>query len=200
MASYKELLVQRMLLDFSSNSQATPEWSIKEISAYLKHTSITQTRAYIARIFGVDGTSSYLGGQNGEKIKRWLSDVGIAAPFEELFLIDVSCHCGAVCFTVDVAPVEVNACECSICWRYGALWAYYDEPSVTFPADNDSTDTYTDMCNEHRLEFHRCSFCGCVTHWRAVDGSQPRIGVNALMMPPDLIAEARFLRNGQPAE
>lgn len=200
MASYNELLVQKILLDFSANSQAKPEWSIKEISACLKHTSITQTRAYVARMIGEDGTLRHLESQNGKKIKNWLSDLSTAAPFEELFLIDVSCHCGSVRFTVDVAPAEVNACECSVCWRYGALWAYYDEPRVTFPADSDSTDTYIDMCNEHRLEFHRCSFCGCVTHWRALDGSQPRIGVNALMMPPDLITDARFLRNGQPAE
>lgn len=41
-------------------------------------------------------------------------------------MIEASCHCGAVVLEVDDSPpVEVNDCHCSICRRYGALWAYY---------------------------------------------------------------------------
>lgn len=113
-------------------------------------------------------------------------------------MIDASCHCGAVRFTADAAPAEVNVCECSICRRYGALWAYYDPARVAFAGDNGPTDIY--MWNEHRLEFHRCRTCGCLTHWRAVDANVPCIGVNTRMMAPEAIAQARMLRNGQPME
>ena len=34
------------------------------------------------------------------------------------------CHCGEVGWTLDQAPKSVTACNCTICRRYGALWAY----------------------------------------------------------------------------
>ena len=46
-------------------------------------------------------------------------------PGREEPMIDVACHCGAVRLTVPRAPVEVTECNCSICRRLGARWAYY---------------------------------------------------------------------------
>lgn len=112
-------------------------------------------------------------------------------------MIDASCHCGAVRFTVEAAPGEVNDCGCSICRRYGALWAYYHPSQVRFDADGGATDVY--MWGDRILEFHRCRGCGCVTHWAAVDRAWPRMGVNARMMPPEALAGVTVLRNGRPA-
>ncbi len=39
-------------------------------------------------------------------------------------MIRVACHCGAVRLSVEPAPRWVLDCNCSICRRYGALWAY----------------------------------------------------------------------------
>jgi len=36
-----------------------------------------------------------------------------------------SCHCGAVQLEIPSAPDHLTNCNCSICWRYGALWAYF---------------------------------------------------------------------------
>jgi hypothetical protein len=41
------------------------------------------------------------------------------------------------------------------------------------------------------LEFHRCKRCGCVTHWEAVDKTRDRMGVNARLMTPEVVAHAR---------
>ncbi len=41
-----------------------------------------------------------------------------------------TCHCSAVHLTCDPAPVEVTECTCSICRRYGVLWAYYEPSQV----------------------------------------------------------------------
>ena len=41
-----------------------------------------------------------------------------------------TCHCGAVVLEVDSPPAEVNDCHCSICRRYGTLWAYYSPELV----------------------------------------------------------------------
>ena len=101
-------------------------------------------------------------------------------------MIEASCHCGAIQFAVDAAPDTVNDCNCSICRRYGTLWAYYQRPQVRFTAENGPTDIY--MWGDQDLEFHRCRSCGCVTHWSAVDRRHERMGVNARLMPPEVLA------------
>ena len=97
-------------------------------------------------------------------------------------MIEASCHCGAVRFAVETAPDEVNDCNCSICRRYGALWAYYHPQQVRFVTENGPTDIY--MWGDRKLEFHRCRTCGCISHWSAVDRALGRMGVNARLMPP----------------
>jgi hypothetical protein len=101
-------------------------------------------------------------------------------------MIEASCHCGAVRFAVETAPDEVNDCNCSICRRYGTLWAYYERPQVRFATGNGPTDIY--MWGDRELEFHRCRTCGCLTHWSAVDRAYARMGVNARLMPADVLA------------
>jgi hypothetical protein len=101
-------------------------------------------------------------------------------------MIEASCHCGAVRFAVETAPDEVNDCNCSICRRYGTLWAYYHPQQVRFGTENGPTDIY--MWGDRTLEFHRCRTCGCITHWSAVDRAHPRMGVNARLMPPEVLA------------
>jgi hypothetical protein len=100
-------------------------------------------------------------------------------------MIEASCHCGGVKLSVESAPEKVNACNCSICRRYGTLWAYYSPTRVHFAADNGATDIY--MWGDRDLEFHRCQTCGCVTHWASVDKSYDRMGVNARLMAAELV-------------
>ena len=100
-----------------------------------------------------------------------------------------SCHCGAVQLHVDAAPETVTDCNCSICRRYGVLWAYYSPKSVQIVAGRDATDVY--MWDDRAIEFHRCKTCGCVTHWAPVDRSVDRMGVNARLMDLAVLAAAR---------
>lgn len=101
-------------------------------------------------------------------------------------MIEASCHCGGVRFEVEDAPVDVNACNCSICRRYGTLWGYYRRSQVRFAAGNGPTDVY--IWGDRDLEFHRCRGCGCITHWSAVDPAYDRMGVNARLMAPEVLA------------
>ncbi|TRW14013.1 GFA family protein [Glacieibacterium frigidum] len=97
-----------------------------------------------------------------------------------------TCHCGACTIVVAAAPVEVTDCNCSICRRYGVLWAYY------VPGDVDvsgSTETY--VWGNRTVVFHRCTMCGCVTHWASPDPARQRMGVNARLLPPEVLAAAR---------
>ncbi len=103
-------------------------------------------------------------------------------------MIRASCHCGAVALEIEAAPVEVTDCNCSICRRYGVLWAYYPPAQVLVPADA-ATDVY--RWHHRSIGFHRCRSCGCVTHWAPVDPARNRMGVNARLLDPAVLAAAR---------
>jgi hypothetical protein len=104
-------------------------------------------------------------------------------------MVEASCHCGAVRLTCEVAPTEVTDCNCSICRRYGVRWAYYSPSRVQLAPPDAATDVY--MWDDRAIAFHRCRTCGCVTHWSPVDKAHDRMGVNARLMPPDVVARAR---------
>jgi hypothetical protein len=103
--------------------------------------------------------------------------------------IDASCHCGAIHLEIEAAPETVTDCNCSICRRYGALWAYYRLDQVRIVAPSGATDIY--MWDGRTIEFHRCKTCGCVTHWAPIDPSTDRMAVNARLMAPLVLAAAR---------
>jgi len=107
-------------------------------------------------------------------------------------MIESSCHCGAVRLEILVAPVEVTECNCSICRRYGALWAYYSPALVRIIAKDGATDGY--LWGDKSVEFHRCRNCGCVTHWAAAAQPAERMGVNARLIAPEVLAAARLRR------
>ena len=106
-------------------------------------------------------------------------------------MIHASCHCGAVVLDIARPPIEVTDCNCSVCRRYGVLWAYYPLAEVEVRAAA-GTDTY--LWGARATAFHRCRTCGCVTHWSAVDPSRDRTGVNARLLPPEILGQARVRR------
>ena len=101
-------------------------------------------------------------------------------------MIEASCHCGAVRFSVETAPEQVNDCNCSICRRYGTLWGYYRPSDVGFSGENGPTDIY--MWGDKSLEFHRCRACGCVTHWSPTNRERQKMGINARLLPAEVLA------------
>jgi hypothetical protein len=88
-----------------------------------------------------------------------------------------SCHCGAVIVEVPGAPAEVTDCNCSLCRRYGVLWAYWPRERVAVIG---RTDTYA--WGRRALAFHRCASCGCVTHWEGLLPAIRKVGVNARLL------------------
>ena len=53
---------------------------------------------------------------------------------------------------------------------------------------HDATDIY--MWGDRGIEFHRCKICGCVAYWWPADESRNRMGVNARLMPRDVLEKA----------
>ncbi|HVI87288.1 MAG TPA: GFA family protein [Dongiaceae bacterium] len=104
-------------------------------------------------------------------------------------MIESSCHCGAVRLEIAYAPREVTDCNCSICRRYGVLWAYYPLADVKVPATGVS-EIY--MWGDQSIEFHRCRICGCVSHWYPRDDTRGRMGINARLLAPELLQDVRI--------
>ena len=111
-------------------------------------------------------------------------------------MIEASCHCGAVRMEIESAPEEVTDCACSICRRKGALWAYYSPKQVRIIPPSGATAIY--MWGDRELEFHSCKVCACSTHWSPVDKTYDRMGVNARMMAPEVLAAARMHKSAGP--
>ncbi|HEY1752769.1 MAG TPA: GFA family protein [Caulobacteraceae bacterium] len=102
-------------------------------------------------------------------------------------MIEGSCHCGAVRWRYEGALDGATACNCTVCRRYGALWAYGhdgEDVHVTGP-----TSAY--VWNRRSLGFHFCPACACVVAWRAAEADgegRRRSAVNLRLAEPADVA------------
>lgn len=97
---------------------------------------------------------------------------------------------------IATAPDTVTDCACSICRRKGALWAYYSPKDVRLIPAEGATQIY--MWGDRMIEFHTCKTCGCTTHWAPVDKTHDRMGVNARLMDPNVVAKAKLRKIAGP--
>jgi hypothetical protein len=106
-------------------------------------------------------------------------------------VINGSCHCGAVHWTFAGRPEDATICNCTICRRYGAIWAYdWLDERITVRAAADARDAY--IWGDKEILFHRCATCGCVTDWtgRAPHkNGKTRIAVNLRLAEPAEVAD-----------
>jgi hypothetical protein len=102
-------------------------------------------------------------------------------------MIEGSCHCGAVKWKLNVMPESATACNCTVCRRYGVLWAY------DFEGEGISVSGVTTayVRGDKEIGFHFCPACGCVAYWRSLaarEDGRRRIAVNLRLTEPDPIA------------
>ncbi|MFZ2102350.1 MAG: GFA family protein [Oricola sp.] len=101
-------------------------------------------------------------------------------------MIEGSCHCGAVHWTFNGMPDGATACNCTVCRRYGVLWAYdYEDEGIRV-----SGPTTAYAWGERSIGFHFCPACGCVACWRAMrhrEDGRRRIAVNLRLADPDIV-------------
>ena len=103
-------------------------------------------------------------------------------------MIEGSCHCGAVRWNFEGAPESATACNCTLCRRYGVLWAYdYQDERIRV-----SGQTRSYVWGSRTIGFHFCPECGCVAYWRSLspgpDGRR-RIAVNLRLAEPEAVGE-----------
>ena len=102
-----------------------------------------------------------------------------------------TCHCGAIKIALPHAPETVTSCNCSICRRLGALWAFYPLSTVIVSVDPDGTEEY--VWGKGTRRFVRCRTCGCTTHVLPVN-PQPEsiIEVNIRLFEPASVGGFRI--------
>ena len=104
-----------------------------------------------------------------------------------------TCHCGAVRIEIPRKPRALTSCNCSICRRYGTLWAYYRRGTVRIDCARGALDAYA--WGDRHLKFVRCRVCGCVTHWEPMRvAAHHRIGVTMRNFEPALVGPLRVRR------
>jgi len=108
-------------------------------------------------------------------------------------MLTTTCHCAAVRIEIPRPPETITNCDCSICRRYGTLWAYYKASEVRITAAIGATSSYS--WGRKALRFVRCNTCGCITNWEFL-APEPgcRIGVNARNFEPEQLGPVRIRR------
>jgi hypothetical protein len=86
----------------------------------------------------------------------------------------------------DGTPDSATICNCTVCRRYGVLWAYgHVGENIVVTAAPTAYSAYA--WGDRSLSFNFCSTCGCITHWQGLspggDG-RTRIAVNLRLAEP----------------
>ncbi len=91
---------------------------------------------------------------------------------------------------IDQSPEWLTACNCSVCYRLGALWAHGDDTHITLNHEPDATEDY--IWGDKMLAYKRCKQCGCTTHWLGLPPEgEGRMAVNFRMCETADIADIR---------
>lgn len=106
-----------------------------------------------------------------------------------------TCHCGAISWTLADYPESVTSCNCTLCHRYGALWAYsFEGDGIAFFG---LTATYQSAKKDNpALEIVFCPVCAGVLAWRSLqvekDGRR-RAAVNVRLAPINDVAHVQVI-------
>ena len=96
-------------------------------------------------------------------------------------MVEATCHCGNVKIRTDELPSMVVSCNCSVCFRTGALWGYYRSDDTEVECQAKPTATYT--WGDKMIAFHHCPKCGCLTHYTSTEKTdRKRTAINFRMV------------------
>jgi len=105
-------------------------------------------------------------------------------------MLKASCHCGAVRIEATRRTPTVTECNCSVCRRYGARWAYYTRKTARLVDGEHALIGY--RWGDESIEFCHCKTCGCLTHYESTEKSEDsRFAINARMFSPEDIEGVR---------
>jgi hypothetical protein len=89
-------------------------------------------------------------------------------------VLTLSCHCGRVRIEISKRPAFINACNCTLCAKTGAHWAYFD-PSEVHVEGETSGYCCTDKAEPGAcVQF--CATCGATTHFTLTPSAIAKFG------------------------
>lgn len=107
-----------------------------------------------------------------------------------------SCHCGAVHWEFRGPIPDATICNCTVCRRYGVLWAYaYDGDGIEVKDESGALSSY--IRGSEKISFNFCRHCGNLVSWRSVKpgkNGKMRIAVNLRLAEPNDVADVRLQR------
>ena len=88
-----------------------------------------------------------------------------------------SCHCGAVAFNVELDLDGALKCNCSICSKLGAVWAFAPKAKFKLPSGETKQSDY--QFGKKHLHHRFCTACGVESYAEgtAPDGTAS-VGIN----------------------
>lgn len=105
-------------------------------------------------------------------------------------MTSLSCLCGQVRIQIDQRPAYIHECNCTLCCKSGARWAYFHPSNVTVAG---TTQGYSrEDKPEPAAEVQFCTKCGATTHFVLTPGAAAKFG-NSLMGVNMWLADAADL-------
>ena len=106
------------------------------------------------------------------------------------------CHCGSVQWKFEGEIPDATICNCTVCRRYGVLWAYdYDGHAIHINDPQNMLTAY--VCGTGSISFNFCNRCGNLVSWLGrmpgKDG-RTRIAVNLRLAEPETVARIPLQR------
>jgi hypothetical protein len=93
-------------------------------------------------------------------------------------MLNLSCHCGQIRVQIEKRPDHVNECNCTLCSKTGARWAYFPPSEVSVEG---TTQGYCrDDKDDPAARVHFCSRCGSTTHFTLTESAVAKFG-NGMM-------------------
>lgn len=89
-------------------------------------------------------------------------------------MLILSCHCGLVGVRTSKRPDFINECNCSLCRKTGAIWAYYHPDEVLI--DGSTTSYIRADKAQAGVKINFCSTCGATTHFELTDAALEKFG------------------------
>lgn len=105
-------------------------------------------------------------------------------------MTSLSCLCGHIRVSVEKQPDYIHECNCALCRKSGARWAYLHPSEATVEG---ATSFYSrEDKEEPAAEIHFCARCGSTTHFVLTESAAARFG-NSLMGVNMRLADDRDL-------
>lgn len=105
-------------------------------------------------------------------------------------MLSGTCHCGQAAWTLEGDAGRVTVCNCTLCRRYGTIWAYDWENERVRLTGTFASYTRADL-NQPCLAILFCPRCACVQAWRDLDvdpDGRRRMAVNVRLASPEAVA------------